>query len=767
MKKLTITQKCLMGLLLLSCLGIFALATKEPSQKQEEPDTLNNTFTISHDSGFYAEPVILEITGDTITEVYYTLDGSDPSRENPVAQLYSDGIYITLEETETVVTVRMLAYFEDGTTSNIQNRTFITGDSVKERFDVAVLSLTAPEEFFWSEEEGLLYLDHKYIMVGREYEEEVFMTLFDEGGNVLLSQNCGLRIHGKYSRAKNQVSFRLLARSEYDEQNDFEYAIFKNQYSHENTIIPEHKRLIVRNSGNDNGFAFIRSELASRLSLDAGFPDAPSSIPIAVYLNNTYYGAYWLITNFDETYYRETYGDYEGTMYTLEGAIHNLELDETETDETVISLTEDYNEKMAFFATCDLTREEHWKALNEFMDVENFLQYMAIQNYTSNTDSLKNNYKIYRYVAPEGGSYCENSVFDGRFRFLLFDLDYAFGYIHNGAVWASVDNMTTSDRVNSTEKFCAFFGNLMERKDCQEYYIRYMLSLQNQYFSYEYAGAVLDEMHESRARELRYTYTTTNLLVNNDSAPDVTSDEDIASAMDDIRSFLMNRKYYVAEDLSASFGPFTTYELLLENAGGANVSLDYATTNESYFSGMYYKEVPLTISAQAKPGYRFDYWLINGEKYEEPSFEVTKSMITEKGLSLECVSSPDPDAGIYITALKSNIGSDYIVLTNLGTTPKSLSSYYLTDDSQWNKSSLPGITLKGGESVTIYCNNYTETQALGKPCVNFNLKEGEPLSLYGSGEVQLQSVTVPSLGTEEGIYTMDMETGTFKEIQPN
>lgn len=770
MKKLTVIQKCLMCLLFLAGIGIFFIAAL-PGEKavnaSAEPAVSDNLLTLSHESGFYAESITLEVFGDTIAEIYYTLDGSDPSRENPTAFLYTGGIFITNEEVETVTTIRLLAYFEDGTNSGIINRTFITGDNIHARYDVPVLSLSAPEEFFWSEEEGIFYLDHKFIMVGPEYEKEIFMTLFDETGRQLLSQSCGFRIHGNFSKAKNQPSFRLYARSEYDEQNDFEYALFDNQYDIENTLVPEYKRIIVRNSGNDNGYAFIRSELASRLSLDAGFPDAPCSTPVAVYLNNTYFGSYWLITNYDDSYYRETYGEYDGTMYTFEGAINKLPIEETETDEAAISLMQDYNEKMSFFTSCDLNSEENWSALNDFMDVENFLQYIAIQNYTCNMDSLNNNYKIYRYVAPEDGTYRPDSVFDGRYRFLLYDMDYAFGYVQWGMTFSAVDDLTTNIRLTKNEGRYKFFQNLLTRKDCQDYYIRYMLSLQNRYFSSEYAGAVLEEMHASRANELRYTYTTTNLLVNNDCAPDVTSDEDIQRALDDIRYFLANRKTYVAEDLSTCFGPFTTYELFMENAESANITLDYATLNDTYFTGLYYKEMPLTVQAKARPGYRFDYWLINGERFEEASFEVTQEMVTESTLYLECICSPDPDAGICITTIKPNTGNDYIELTNLGNTPRYLNSYYLTDSDRANASSLPAITLAGGETITIYCNNYTELDALGQPYVNFNLKAGETLSLYSNGQTPIQTIAIPSLGTENGIYAMDMATGIFKEISMN
>ncbi len=762
MKKINRAQISIIGFFILATFCVaFYLSRNENSK---EAMAGNREIVISHESGFYNESILLEIEGDEIEDVLYTIDGSKPSKDNPTALLYTEGIYLACESEESVHTIRLIGYYEDGSATDIITRSFILGNNIEERYDTLVLTVTATDEFFFDPEHGKMTSQEAKDGRGREYEGEVFMTLYSEGGEILLAQNCGFRLFGNFSREKNQRSFRLYGRLEYDEENEFDYAFFDNQYSINNTLINEYKRLDIRNAGQDNGFAFIRGEFATRLCLEAGYPDAPSATPVAVYLNNEYYGCYWIITNFNETYYTNKYGDYEGTMYTFSGRTNHLEVDEDETDEMECSLIEEYNATMSEFVASDLTEEEKWEALNEFMDVENFLQYCAIQHYIGNTDSFFNNYKIYRYVAPEGGEYTENSVFDGRYRFILFDLDWGFG-LQSGDFITSVEDLTTTERMNSTREDYLLFQKLMEREDCREYYIRFMLSMQNYYFSYDYANGILEEMHESRIKELRYTYLTTDLYVNNTLAPDVTSDLEIEREMDVIRDFLQNRKYYIKEDLSGCFGPFTTYDLYLYNEGMANVTLDYAIVNDSEFTGMYYKEVPLNVSVQARPGYKFDYWIVNGEKYSETSFEITQDMLNGDRFEITCVSSPDPAVGLMITEVKTRNGEDYIQLTNMGTVTQNMKDYFLTDDETWNKAKLPAITLEPGESIIIYCENYTGLEALGQPYVKFNLKDGEQLSLYGSEQQLIQSVDIPLLGVEDSVYSMDMSNGTFKEVR--
>ena len=462
----------------------------------------------------------------------------------------------------------------------------------------------------------------------------------------------------------------------------------------------------------------------------------------------------------DEKLLKDIYGDYSGEMYMFEGQMDYIYYSD-ETDELAANLIEEYMEKMNFFSTCDLTQEENWQRLNAFMDVENFLEYVAIQHYIANSDSITNNYKLYRYVDSEEEMYTPNTVFDGRYRFILFDLDHAFGW----STYSHVEDLMTTRRLEGASGAEAFFSNLLKRKDCQETYMRRLLTLQNYYFSYDYASKVLEELHVSRLAELRQTYTTTDLLVDNEHSPDVTSDADIQVELDRMIDFLKRRPAYIYEDLVNCFGKFTQYSLAIANESGAVLSVDYATLHDDAFEGMYYEELPVSVTAQARPGYRFKHWLVNGEVEDSPELTVTRDMVKNGKVNLECVCERDETAGLYITAVKSEGRNDYIELTNLGTEDVYLNEYYLSDNDEWNQSPLPMVRVVPDEAVTIYCDNYTKPDALGQASAGFNIKEEETITLYKRGEVLQQTVYVPKLGTEDGVYRMDLYTGMFYEYR--
>lgn len=790
MKKINAKQWCIVGGLLLSLVALLCInVLYDMESRQIVSDSSigeGASLVFSHSSGFYDEDFVLELQDIGAECIYYTMDGSVPAKDNSNAFLYEDGIEITCENTERVYTIKAASYSESGIVLGKEGVTYITSNTIKERYDLLVLSISGDPYEFYNYEDGILvqgkkgdeykaqHPEWKHLfdmnlmpVFGNIYqrgpasEREVFMTLFDEGGEVLLSQNCGFRVYGAFSRNKNQPSFKLYAREEYDTENDFNFLFFENQYSEKHTLIDDFKRVIVRNAGNDNGYGFIRSELANRLALEAGFPDASCSRPVLVYMNGEYYGVHWFITNYDGKYFEETYGEYTGEMYVYEGAVNQLSVDEEETDLVYHTLAKEYEEKEAFFAQADLTKEENWEALKDFIDVENFLEYVALENYFANKDSMSNNYRIYRYYSPTE-EYTEGTVFDGRYRFLLFDVD-ALGHLNEYEYGMPETTYMTTERVNSTAPEMQLFANILRRKDCQDYYIRYTMGLLNYYCAIRNVEPILDDMHSTRAKELEYTCNETDILKGNYKEPNDTSFQKVLHEMGRIKYFFRERTKHVAMDLITAFGDLSLYSINIQNVSGASLQLDKAILPWTEFSGNYYKEIPLQLSVKAKPGYCFKHWIINGEVLAEKTVEITPEMILDGVVSIECVCVPDEDAELCITGVKTKGTQDYIELTNVGSEIYSLRNYYLSDDNEWNKSTLPNVYVAPGETVTVYCEDYSGMEALGKPRVNFNISIDENVFLYDLEGNVVSVIKAPELGHKDGVYRMDMQTGEFWE----
>lgn len=764
-KQKTILVSLAITFILVSSVGIWA-DSGNPTQDLQADDQ-EGQITFSCDSGFYDDRITLKLEAREPGEILYTLDGSAPVAENDHAIVYDaqQGIALECLPQEQVYTVKAAVHSEENKSAEIYTRTYVTGTNVQDRYEIPVLSISGdPSSLFG--ETGLLTGENRFSR-GREYEREAQATLFDRQGVETFSQNCGLRIYGSGSRKKNQPSFRLYARSEYDDNKTFRHYFFDDDYNTDHVRISEYKRLILRNSGNDNGYAYLRNELANRLSGEAGFPDVQHSSPVCVYINGEYFGVYWFINNYDDWYFEEKYGEYSGQMVVLEGQTAELYEPENE-DETTELIRKEYNAFYEKASSMDLTVDANWDELNQTIDVENFLQYMALYNYVGTYDYMVNNFRAYRYYSPEN-EYQSETVFDGRYRFLMFDLDRSLGFssVKGAGDGYPVDEPRTASCYNDTSKFTSLFRNILHRPEGREIYTSYYLSLANYYFAPENSLEVMEKMHESHADELCYLYNKTTLLNGNYDTPENVDYSHVLNEIDIIADYLKTRPAYAVQDVAAAFDLYQEYKLFLSNENQANISVDYAVFHDTAFEGTYFGEFPVTVTASPKCGYQFDYWLVNGSIVDTEQFVITSDMIKDGVVRAECVTSPDPQPVLRIIEIKSKGLEDYIVLQNLGTQEVNLKHFLLSDDAENNSSSsLPSMNLKPEEKVTVYCKNYIHIDALGKPGINFSLKAGETLRLYDDNGKLLQAVEVPQLSSKDNVYRMDIYSGEFYEEIP-
>ncbi len=355
--------------------------------------------------------------------------------------------------------------------------------------------------------DGIFYGEN-YKLRGKESERKISVTITDPDGQTVARQTCGIRIYGGASRESYLKSVKLFAREEYDAENkSFSYDFFgtKKQDGSGETI-DSYKRLVVRNCGNDFQFAWIRDELVQRLAARAGFMDTEAVAPAAMYINGEYRGLYWLHESYCDSYFKAKYGkkDYKGDFIILEGSETKKKVDEDE------GLSQDaaneYNTAYDYLSGLDMTDDTNYKSLCDFMDVENYLQYYAINVLVNNRDWPWNNYKCYRYYANKSEQYEESGVYDGRWRFLLHDTDYSMGLYDQRETQASYNNlkslMNSGNIHGDFSNYSPLFTALMKRDECRKYFIDYVRQLISGAFSRENMLKMLDVMNTGRAEAM-------------------------------------------------------------------------------------------------------------------------------------------------------------------------------------------------------------------------------------------------------------------------
>lgn len=688
--------------------------------------------------------------------IYYTVNGEKPYQEEQAllpaeAVPYEAPLYLELQEDTATYSFQFYCQFEDGTVSDIYKRDYILDPKGKERFSTTyVVSITGDEEKLFGYEEGIFVRGRQFdeymernpdvdvlsTVIPANYmsdaEVPVNAAVFDQNGNSILSQNCGLKIYGNWTRAKNQKSFRLIARYDYDNVNEFSYPFLEKLVSAGGqTEIDAFQRISFHNFGDDNGYAFIRTVLIGELARQSGFPDALIAESATVYVNGKYQGIYWLENAFDDRYFKEKYGQYKGEMVICEGALSYLSVENAET-EMEKECAEEYNAFCEWTRTADLSDEENWAYICSKLDLENFARYMAIEYYIGNKDWPNNNVKVYQYKAAENEGYKEDTVFDGRYRYLLFDTDYGMGLLFLG--WYGADEK--AERLESLceyEESAVLFRSLLRREEFRTLFVNSVLHLMSGSFSLQTVSDTLYEYDEKRYRELEYMMEETDLLKNSLWEADDNNIGNVNTEMEEILYFAEMRPYIVLGEIQNKWGYGGRLDLTVSSASEGSIFIGGLKVAESTeYRGYCLENMPVEIMFQPMPGVKVLGYYVNSGFIEGESVEFVPEEWLGEGdcISIEPVLETEPVESLVISAYHIRGEEDYVVLRNNGQTTLMLSDYALTDSEEdLSKGRLPSVELAPQEEYVVYGKKYTGEKVKNSTQVSFSWNREEKILL--------------------------------------
>lgn len=470
------------------------------------------TEVFSEKAGFYHEDIQIELKIPGMTAIYYTQDGTVPSRE---AVLYQEPIKLAVEEDGVkAYTIQAIGYDEEDQASEIYTHTYFLGEDVKERFSTWVVAITSDPVNLYDDENGILvggrmkreYLEThpeeeeaaapaNYYLRGEGSEREAYVEIFDENGEVLISNSIGLRVHGGVSRSMDQKSLRLIAREDYGE-GTFDIRLFE-----ENEQL-SYEKFVLRNSGNDNQHAFMRNECALKLFEEAGFPDTTEFRPAAVFLNGEYYGFEWITEIYDDCYFHENYGTTEnqGSWQVLDVKDGLLE-PEDPWDLANVQAVQSWNEIYTLCTTQDLTNDSVFQRFAAKVDVENFLLYHFMEIYFANPDWPFNNNKVYRWYS-NSNDYGEGST-DGKWRFLTYDFDEALAKRDSSAASdLSLSKALGLEDAGHWNRYYPVLAAVLKRQDMKERFAEIMEEQLEGALSPENFCRVIDEIAAEREEEV-------------------------------------------------------------------------------------------------------------------------------------------------------------------------------------------------------------------------------------------------------------------------
>ena len=362
--------------------------------------------------GIHSQGVKIGFTMPADATVYYTTDGSEPTITN--------GTVYTGQEIELNFTTVVRAKAFPVNPMYHASQTTTTTYFINAYHEVPVVSVVVDPDLLWNEEYGMLadgpdivkpapgklpWKNSTYRKVkDASIPYEGYMEYYDLDGTQVFSQGIAISTAGDFSLDMPQKSFKVRAKSEYGAKT-FAAALFEDR------PYTEYKSLVLRNSGNDSAWTRLLDGFQSRL-MDAYGVEVLHQAwkPVAVYLN----GVYWGHMNLRERVDRYFVAQHEGL--SLEDA-DNMDI-------LVGSGAVEYGSNKEFKAMVKKLKAsdpannpEDRAYLDANIDVENLLEYMAVEMFFGNSDI--GNTRFYRLhgTDPETGE-------PYKWRWILYDLDY-------------------------------------------------------------------------------------------------------------------------------------------------------------------------------------------------------------------------------------------------------------------------------------------------------------------------------------------------------
>ncbi len=617
------------------------LAVKEPA--------------FSHNGGFYTSEFNLQMTsGETDTKIYYTLNGSDPVPDSEGTFEYINPILVKSRAGEPNIlsmisditndpwsqwkapkgevfkctTIKAVAIRNGDNKSKIITKSYFVDKDIMTRYNLPVISLVTDQANFFDQTKGL-YVNENYENRGKEWERPVHIEFFEKDGALAFSQYSGLRINGGYSRKNSQKSFRLYADHGYDDNDKYKYEIFpglKKKVSGKK--LDKFDTLILRSAGNDctwTGVMFrdaLTQGLVSHLNIDT-----LAYRPSVLFLDGEFWGIYNIRERYDSEYLKSHYSVDKDKVVMLD-VFETLEVLEGESSDC--SLYQD--DVIKYLENNNITNSAVYENIKTKIDIENYINYNVTEIFCGNTDWPGNNTSIWKYKT-EDGKYHPEAPYgqDGRWRWLLRDTDFGFGFQNKSPSFDSIRYATTDERVmgaalNSNNTWAVFLlKTLIKNPEFRNQFISSFADQLNTSFNSARVNAKIDELKAGIKSAMPeqcdrwQSIFMTNQNQNQFPFPaqgDPTWDDSIKV----VKNYAEQRPSYMRQYIVNKFrneGVTGTSEInLITNTAEGYVkvnSIDIkastpGVTNTSNWTGIYFKGVPVTLKAVANEGYEFDHW---------------------------------------------------------------------------------------------------------------------------------------------------------------
>lgn len=532
---------------------------------------------VDKDACLFTSPFTFNVEIPEGATLRYTTDGTTPSHTNGATS--TNGRF----SVEATTTYRFGLFQEGMLPSQIVTRSYIYMDR---DYNLPVISVVTDPVNLYDDMLGV-YVKGTNGRPGNgqsspcnwnmDWDRPVNFEYITPDGGMVVNQEVDFAMCGGWSRAWEPHSFKLKAGKIYEGLNSIDYPFFADK------PYLKHKTLQIRNGGNDTGCRIkdlALQEIVRRSGLDV---EGQASQPVHHFIN----------------------GEYKGMLNMREPnnkhyAYANWGIDSDEMDQFEMSPDSGYVQmegtREAFLEWYELSKNANdayfYEEIRNLVDIDEYINYMAVEFYLGGLDWPQNNIKGFR---PR--------IENGRFRFVMFDLDGALGTTSpfdnfEGKQNYRFDyNYSIGGYLYEEIELVTIFLNMLQNDSFRKQFIDTYCLVAGSVFEPERCNAIIDEMAEMRAHALSLEgnspYGTANDLKYS-----------LSNRQDKMINALIN---YSRMNLSSSTEQTIS---ISANVDDAVLRVNDLTIPTSKFNGALF--APITLKAEPKAGYRFTGWASTG-----------------------------------------------------------------------------------------------------------------------------------------------------------
>ena len=409
------------------------------SQRNEPPE-----FSIL--SGFYNSNSEVTINtpsgGNTIR---YTSDGSYPTE---YSEIYSEPILLT------DITVIRAKTFGDLLPSEETTHTYL----IEVDKDIPVVSLIIDPDFLWSFDIGIF--NDSLISQRTDWERSSLFQYFKSNELAFETEN-NIRLFGTTAYLLPQKSFAVMAKT------DIKYQIFDSK------TLSVFDSFIMRSSSDDWNKTMFRDGMVHTIVQDKLNIDYQAYQPTVLYINGEYFGIFNLREKLNEDYLKNNHSINKDSIDLLKLNYWKFGV------EVLAGSDETFYDLIDYLNNNDLTDDLVFAGVSEFLDVDNYTNYVITQICIGNR-SYNHNIKTWR----------QNNITD-EFKWLIYDTDRSFM-----DSWRDIFQQVYDDD--------PIFSKLLTNLNYRNHYLQQTSSHMNVTFRKSYIDHMIDSLAGNIESEMPY-----------------------------------------------------------------------------------------------------------------------------------------------------------------------------------------------------------------------------------------------------------------------